>query len=187
MLLDLLATAVAIAVIAQYSWSMRGHFSSKSMPRGALVIAIVVLVLFGRGKIAGLMGEVGKGITSFKLFMAYPGVFYSDDGQIFRAMQKAAENGGTIMMHAENGIAIDVLTRTVECVTLPEHFRLFHKNQFGIGIVFACPLLNLITQISGDEYDLAGLQLHDTVEHVRHHRLTGHGDQRLGLAPRVRS
>lgn len=42
MLLDLLATAVAIAVIAQYSWSMRGHFSSKSMPRGALVIAIVV-------------------------------------------------------------------------------------------------------------------------------------------------
>lgn len=33
---------------------------------GILLIAIVVLVLFGRGKIAGLMGEVGKGITSFK-------------------------------------------------------------------------------------------------------------------------
>src|SRR5262245_58487803 len=50
-----------------------------------------------------------EGITSFKLFMAYPGVFYSDDGQILRAMQKAGENGSTIMMHAENGIAIDVL------------------------------------------------------------------------------
>lgn len=50
-----------------------------------------------------------EGVTSFKMFMAYPGVFYSDDGQIFRAMQKAAENGSTIMMHAENGIAIDVL------------------------------------------------------------------------------
>lgn len=35
-------------------------------PAGLLLIAIVVLVLFGRGKIAGLMGEVGKGITSFK-------------------------------------------------------------------------------------------------------------------------
>jgi dihydropyrimidinase len=52
---------------------------------------------------------VADGITSFKLFMAYPGVFYSDDGQILRAMQKAADNGALIMMHAENGMAIDVL------------------------------------------------------------------------------
>ncbi|MFD9793515.1 dihydropyrimidinase [Streptomyces sp. NPDC059070] len=52
---------------------------------------------------------VEEGITSFKLFMAYPGVFYSDDGQILRAMQRGAANGGLIMMHAENGIAIDVL------------------------------------------------------------------------------
>ena len=52
---------------------------------------------------------MGEGVTSFKMFMAYPGVFYSTDGEIFRAMQKASENGATIMMHAENGIAIDVL------------------------------------------------------------------------------
>jgi dihydropyrimidinase len=52
---------------------------------------------------------IGEGVTSFKLFMAYPGVLYSDDGQIFRMMQRAAETGATIMMHAENGIAIDVL------------------------------------------------------------------------------
>ncbi len=50
-----------------------------------------------------------EGITSFKLFMAYPGVLYSDDGQILRAMQTANESGALIMMHAENGIAIDVL------------------------------------------------------------------------------
>lgn len=50
-----------------------------------------------------------EGISSFKLFMAYPGVFYSDDGQILRAMQKASDSGAMIMMHAENGIAIDVL------------------------------------------------------------------------------
>ena len=50
-----------------------------------------------------------EGVTSFKLFMAYPGVFYSDDGQILRAMQRAGGLGATIMMHAENGPAIDVL------------------------------------------------------------------------------
>ncbi|MGA2293994.1 MAG: dihydropyrimidinase [Acidimicrobiales bacterium] len=52
---------------------------------------------------------VGEGVTSFKLFMAYPGVFYSTDGEILQAMQQASSNGATIMMHAENGIAIDVL------------------------------------------------------------------------------
>jgi dihydropyrimidinase len=52
---------------------------------------------------------VDEGVTSFKLFMAYPGIFYSDDGQILRAMQTAAGNGALITMHAENGIAIDVL------------------------------------------------------------------------------
>ncbi|HEX9995171.1 MAG TPA: dihydropyrimidinase [Acidimicrobiales bacterium] len=54
---------------------------------------------------------VAEGLTSFKLFMAYPGVFYSDDGQIVRAMQTAAANGSLVMMHAENGIAIDVLVQ----------------------------------------------------------------------------
>ncbi|MEW1691285.1 dihydropyrimidinase [Streptomyces sp. NPDC091265] len=52
---------------------------------------------------------VSAGVTSFKLFTAYPGVFLSDDGQILRAMQRAASNGGLVMTHAENGLAIDVL------------------------------------------------------------------------------
>lgn len=52
---------------------------------------------------------IEEGVSSFKLFTAYPGVFFSDDGQILRAMQKAASSGGLIMTHAENGLAIDVL------------------------------------------------------------------------------
>src|SRR3990172_7378956 len=52
---------------------------------------------------------VADGVTTFKLFTAYPGVFFSDDGAIFRAMQRTAGNGGLIMMHAENGLAIDVV------------------------------------------------------------------------------
>jgi dihydropyrimidinase len=52
---------------------------------------------------------VGAGVNSFKMFMAYPGVFYATDGEILRAMTKARAIGATIMMHAENGIAIDEL------------------------------------------------------------------------------
>jgi dihydropyrimidinase len=52
---------------------------------------------------------VDEGVTDFKLFTAYPGVFFSDDGAIFRAMQQTAMNGGLILMHAENGLAIDVV------------------------------------------------------------------------------
>jgi dihydropyrimidinase len=52
---------------------------------------------------------IDEGVTTFKLFTAYPGVFFSDDGAIFRAMQQTAKNGGLIMMHAENGMAIDVV------------------------------------------------------------------------------
>jgi dihydropyrimidinase len=52
---------------------------------------------------------VTEGVIDFKLFTAYPGVFYSDDGAIFRAMQRTGINGGTILMHAENGMAIDVV------------------------------------------------------------------------------
>src|SRR5271156_1357763 len=58
------------------------------------------------------MGElVREGVTSFKLFMAYPGVFMLDDATIFRAMRQAAKYDGLICMHAENGGAIDVIVQ----------------------------------------------------------------------------
>jgi dihydropyrimidinase len=58
------------------------------------------------------MGDlVREGVTSFKLFMAYPGVFMMDDASIFQAMQRSGEIGATICMHAENGGVIDVLTK----------------------------------------------------------------------------
>ncbi len=61
------------------------------------------------GSLAEMDELVNEGITDFKLFTAYPGVFFSDDGAIFRAMQQTDHNGGLIMMHAENGPAIDVV------------------------------------------------------------------------------
>jgi dihydropyrimidinase len=52
---------------------------------------------------------VDEGIPDFKLFTAYPGVFYSPDDHIFRALKQTAKNGGLILMHAENGPVIDIL------------------------------------------------------------------------------
>jgi dihydropyrimidinase len=52
---------------------------------------------------------VDAGVNSFKMFMAYPGVFYATDGDIMRAMSRARDIGAMVMMHAENGIAIDEL------------------------------------------------------------------------------
>ena len=59
--------------------------------------------------LAAMPGLIDEGITSFKLFMAYPGVFYSDDAQVLKAMQVSRETGLLTMMHAENGPVIDVL------------------------------------------------------------------------------
>ncbi|MGC1254279.1 MAG: dihydropyrimidinase, partial [Candidatus Acidiferrales bacterium] len=54
---------------------------------------------------------VREGVPTFKLFMAYPGVFMLDDASIFKAMSAAANSGGMICMHAENGGAIDVIVQ----------------------------------------------------------------------------
>lgn len=54
---------------------------------------------------------VREGVSSFKLFMAYPGTLMVDDAIIFRALRQTAQNGGLVCMHAENGSVIDLLVR----------------------------------------------------------------------------
>jgi len=73
------------------------------------------------------MGQlIRDGVTSFKLFMAYPGVFMLDDGSIFKALLRTGKNGGTICMHAENGDVIDVLVQRAlaEGKTAPKYHAL---------------------------------------------------------------
>ncbi len=69
---------------------------------------------------------VRQGVTSFKLFMAYPGVFMLDDASIFKALLRTGQNGGTICMHAENGGVIDVLVKKAlaEGKTAPKYHAL---------------------------------------------------------------
>ena len=63
------------------------------------------------GRLGELRTLAGEGVTSYKLFTAYPGVLYVDDGALFRVMRKAGEDGALICMHAENGIVIDELIK----------------------------------------------------------------------------
>ena len=69
---------------------------------------------------------IDQGVSSFKLFMAYPGVFLVDDGTIYKAMLTAGENGGLICMHAENGVVIDVIVKKAiaEGKTAPKYHAL---------------------------------------------------------------
>jgi len=54
---------------------------------------------------------VKEGITSFKLFLAYPGVLMVDDATIYKAMLQTKKNGGLVCMHAENGMTIDIIVK----------------------------------------------------------------------------
>ncbi len=69
---------------------------------------------------------VAEGISSFKLFMAYPGVLMIDDGLMFKVMQKAAALNALCCVHAENGSAIDVMVAQMiaEGKTAPHYHAL---------------------------------------------------------------
>ena len=69
---------------------------------------------------------IDQGVTSFKLFMAYPGVFLVDDATIYKAMMTATEHGGLICMHAENGVVIDAIVKRAiaEGKTAPKYHAL---------------------------------------------------------------
>ncbi len=77
-------------------------------------------------RVPELRRTIDEGVTSFKLFMAYPGVFLVDDATIFRAMSVAGERGALICMHAENGVVInEIIKRALaEGRTAPKYHAL---------------------------------------------------------------
>jgi dihydropyrimidinase len=92
-----------------------------------------------------------QGVTSYKLFMAYKGALMVDDETLFRTMQVAAETGALVMVHAENGDAIDVLVRQAlaaghtepkyHALTRPPETEAEATNRaIQLARVAACPL-----------------------------------------------
>jgi dihydropyrimidinase len=80
---------------------------------------MAVTDLKGGGTLEELASLPDQGITSYKLFMAYKGALMVDDETLFKTMQVAAETGALVMVHAENGDAIDVLVKEYHALTRP--------------------------------------------------------------------
>jgi dihydropyrimidinase len=113
-----------------------------------------------------------EGVTSYKLFMAYPGVLYSDDATIFRAMRKAGEDGTMICMHAENGIVIDEIVKQAvkEGKTEPKFHALTRPTRMEAEGVYRALA---IAEVAKVPVYIVHLSSHDALEEVRRGRGRG--------------
>src|SRR5579872_3991446 len=115
---------------------------------------------------------IRDGVSSFKLFMAYPGVFMLDDASIFKAMRKASKHGGMICMHAENGGAIDVLVQQAlaEGKTAPKYHALTRPTTAEAK---ATARAIALAEMAGSPVYIVHLSCNDALEKVREARDRG--------------
>lgn len=115
---------------------------------------------------------VNEGITSFKLFMAYPGVFMLEDGLIFKAMLQAAQTGSLICMHAENGSVIDVIVRRAlaEGKTAPKYHALTRPTTAEAE---ATARAIALAEMAGAPVYIVHMSCNDALEKVREARDRG--------------
>ncbi|MEO8218332.1 MAG: dihydropyrimidinase [Acidobacteriota bacterium] len=119
-----------------------------------------------------MKGLIDQGVSSFKLFMAYPGVFLVDDGTIFKAMTTSAEAGGLICMHAENGVVIDAIVKRAlaEGKTAPKYHALTRPTKAeaeGVHRAIA------IAEMAGSPVYIVHLSCDDALQEVMEARDAG--------------
>ncbi len=115
---------------------------------------------------------VRDGVTSFKLFMAYPGVFMLDDASIFKALRATSKNGGLVCMHAENGGAIDVIVQQVlaEGKKAPKYHALTRPTTAEAE---ATSRAIALAEMAGAPVYIVHLSCNDALEKVREARDRG--------------
>src|SRR6266478_1398356 len=113
-----------------------------------------------------------EGVTSFKLFMAYPGVFMLDDASIFKALRATSKNGGLVCMHAENGGAIDVIVQQAlaEGKKAPKYHALTRPTTAEAEAVSRAIAL---AEMAGAPVYIVHLSCNDALEKVREARDRG--------------
>src|SRR6201994_2569562 len=124
------------------------------------------------GQLSEMHDLVPEGVTSFKLFMAYPGVFMLDDCSIFKALQRTSKNGGLVCMHAENGSAIDVIVQQAlaEGKRAPKYHALTRPTTAEAGAVGRAMAL---AEMAGSPIYIVHLSCNDALEKVREARDRG--------------
>ena len=115
---------------------------------------------------------VRDGVTSFKLFMAYPGVFMLDDASIFKALRRTSQNGGLVCMHAENGSAIDVIVQQAlaEGKKAPKYHALTRPTTAEAE---ATARAIALAEMAGAPVYIVHLSCNDALENVREARDRG--------------
>src|SRR5438067_3219963 len=115
---------------------------------------------------------VDEGVTSFKLFMAYPGVFMLDDASIFKALRATGKNGGLVCMHAENGGAIDVIVQQAlaEGKKAPKYHALTRPTTAEAE---ATARAIALAEMAGSPVYIVHLSCNDALEKVREARDRG--------------
>ena len=124
------------------------------------------------GQLAEMNDLIHEGVTSFKLFMAYPGVFMLDDGSIFKALQTTSKNGGIVCMHAENGSAIDVIVQQAlaEGKRAPKYHALTRPTTAEAE---ATARAIALAEMAGSPIYIVHLSCNDALEKVREARDRG--------------
>lgn len=124
------------------------------------------------GRLDEMDALVREGVSSFKLFMAYPGVFMLDDGAIFKVLSRAARNGALVCMHAENGSAIDVIVQRAlaEGKTAPKYHALTRPTTAEAE---ATSRAIALAEMAGAPVYIVHLSCHDALEKVREARDRG--------------
>jgi dihydropyrimidinase len=112
------------------------------------------------------------GVTSYKLFMAYPGVLYVDDGTLYRAFRRAGENGTRICMHAENGIVIDEIVKyaVADGKLAPKYHALTRPTRMEAEGVYRSIA---IAEVAGVPLYIVHLSCADALEEVKRARMRG--------------
>jgi dihydropyrimidinase len=131
-----------------------------------------ILTDLADAQLAEMNALVREGVTSFKMFMAYPGVFMLDDGSIFKALRTTANNGGLVCMHAENGNAIDVIVQQAlaEGKTAPKYHALTRPTTAEAE---ATARAIALAEMAGAPVYIVHLSCHDALEKVREARDRG--------------
>jgi dihydropyrimidinase len=112
------------------------------------------------------------GVTSFKLFTAYPGVYQLDDGSILKVLQRTREDGGLVLVHAENGPAIDVLVEQALArgETAPRFHALTRPARLEAEATARCIAL---AEVAGAPLYVVHLTCKEALEAVRAGRARG--------------
>src|ERR1700683_5173172 len=170
-------TTTLIDFAIQYKGQTLRHafdtWMSKAQNKAAIDYAFHCIITdLGSAQLEEMADLIREGVTSFKLFMAYPGVFMLDDASIFRAMGQAAKHSGLICMHAENGGAIDVIVQQAlaEGKKAPKYHALTRPTTAEAEAVSRAIAL---AEMAGAPIYIVHLSCNDALEKVREARDRG--------------